>query len=409
MHLHEKHTTRFLTQPTGHQTLVTAIDCLHRPHDGGALCRTTSIPSAKLRACNCVTTDWGSDMGRKSRTKRERREHGSGMVAAAAKGRSLAGLVALVEAASVSPTANHRVPSLTLIFDAALKRVRPGSALVDAAMLPALVDAAHKEQPAISNLEDMIPPDAREAAVVRWGNEIFRLLPSSLEHPVAIFEFLDLLADVIDGVLVPARGYGLSDVVELVLRRVDHAASALSPVWPAGERPDLDDPATITDAELQAAAGLGTFNDLLDACSDPIRARAALEAHSRVAKRLRFDPSSPISSFGDVVAVKQGPGAFLPLPAALLMEALPAAAASLADQALRIDAGVANSWRQQAGEKLGRLLAGSGHPLEPLTTPTGRHLYFAAYEPNAVLVVDLVTAIDNKHLEGAWGIAAKRS
>ena len=142
-------------------------------------------------------------MGRKSRTKRERREHGSGMVAAAAKGRSLAGLVALVEAAAVSPTANHRVPSLALIFDAALKRVRPGPALVDAAMLPALVDAAHKEQPAISSLEDMIPPDAREAAVVRWGDEIYRLLPSSLEHPVAIFEFLDLLAGTIDSVLLP--------------------------------------------------------------------------------------------------------------------------------------------------------------------------------------------------------------
>ena len=63
-------------------------------------------------------------MGRKSRTKRERREHGSGTVAVAAKGRSLAGLLALVEAAAVSPTANHRVPSRALIFDAALKRVR---------------------------------------------------------------------------------------------------------------------------------------------------------------------------------------------------------------------------------------------------------------------------------------------
>ena len=340
-------------------------------------------------------------MGRKSRTKRERREHGSGMVGAAAKGRSLAGLVALVEAAAVSPTANHRVPSLALIFDAALKRVRPGSALVDAAMLPALVDAAHKEQPAISSLEDMIPPDAREAAVVRWGDEIFRLLPSSLEHPVAVFEFLDVLAGAIDSVLVPARGYGLFDVVELVLRRIDDVASVLSPAWPAGERPNLDGPATITDAELQAAAGLGTFNDLLGSCSDPVRARAALEAHSRVAKRLRFDLSSPVSSFGDVVAVKQGAGAFLPLPAALLMEALPAVASSLADQTARLDADVANSWRQQAGEKLGRLLVGSGHPLERLTTPTGRHLHFAAYEPNQVLLVDLVTTINSTQLGDA--------
>lgn len=342
-------------------------------------------------------------MGRQSRAKRERREHGSGMVAAAAKGCSLAGLLAMVEAAAVSPTANHRVPSLTLIFDAVLKRVRPGPALVEAAMLPALVDAAHKEQPAISSLEDMIPPDPREAPVVRWGNEIHRLLPSTLEHPVTIFEFLNLLAGTIDSVLVRDRGYGLSDVVELVLRRVDRVASALCPVWPAGERPDLDDPATITDAELQAAAGLGTFNDLLDSCSDPVRARAALEAHSRAAKRLRCDLASPISSFGDVVAVKQGAGGFLPLPAALLMEALPAAASSLADQAVRLDAEVANSWKQQAGQKLGHLLAGSGHPLEPLTTPAGWRIYFAAYEPTQVLLVDLVTTINKTHLGDALG------
>ena len=342
-------------------------------------------------------------MGRKSRTKRERREHGSGIVGAAAKGRSQAGLLALVEAAAVSPMSNHRVPSLALIFDAVLKRVRPGSALVDPAMLPVLLDAAHQEQPAIANIEDMTPPDAREAAVVRWGDEIYRLLPSSLDHPVAIIEFLDLLAGTIDSVLVPARGYGLFDVVELVLRRVDRVAATLSPVWPAGERPDLDDPATITDAELQAAAGLGTFDGLLNSCSDPARARAALEAHSRAAKRLRCDLASPISSFGDVVAVKRGAGAFLPLPAALLMEALLAAASSLADQAVRLDAEVANSWKQQAGQKLGHLLAGSGHPLEPLTTPAGARIYFVKYEPTQVLLVDLVTTINNTHLGDALG------
>lgn len=350
-------------------------------------------------------------MGRKSRTKRERREHGSGVVAAAAKGRSQAGLLALVEAAAVSPMSNHRVPSLALIFEAVLKRVRSGSALVDPTILPVLLDSAHKEQPAISSLEDTIPPDAREAAVVRWGDEIYRLLPSSLDHPVAIFEFLDLLAGTIDRVLLQARGYGLFDVVELVLRRVDRVASALSPVWPAGKRRGLDDPASITDAELQAAAGLGTFDDLLDSCSDPVRARAALEAHSQAAKRLQCDLSSPISFFGevpisffgDVVAVKQGAGAFLPLPAALLMEALPAVASSLADQAVRLDAEVANSWKQQAGQKLGHLLVGSGHPLEPLTTAAGWRLYFAAYELTEVLLVDLVTTMNHTHLGEALG------
>lgn len=53
--------------------------------------------------------------------------------------------------------------SLALIFGAVLKCVHPGSILVDPAMLSALVDTAHQEQPAISSLEDMIPSDAHEA------------------------------------------------------------------------------------------------------------------------------------------------------------------------------------------------------------------------------------------------------
>ena len=94
-------------------------------------------------------------MGRKSRIKRERREHGSGMIAVAAKGHSRDGLIALVEAAAASPAANHRLPSLALIFEAVLQRARPGSRMATPAMVPALVDAAHEEQPAIAHLEDM--------------------------------------------------------------------------------------------------------------------------------------------------------------------------------------------------------------------------------------------------------------
>ena len=91
----------------------------------------------------------------------------------------------------------------------------------------------------LSPFEDFIPYDAREAVRVRWGSEIFRLLPGGLDRPVAVIDYLELLAEAIDPVLVPEIGYGLDDVVEIVLRRVDHVAAALSPAWSETERSDL--------------------------------------------------------------------------------------------------------------------------------------------------------------------------
>ena len=94
-------------------------------------------------------------MGRKSREKQERRERGVGAVAAVAHGRSRASLLALLEAASVSPNASQYLPSLAVVFESlANGRTRVGDKPADASLLQPLIGAAHEECPAVGAEED---------------------------------------------------------------------------------------------------------------------------------------------------------------------------------------------------------------------------------------------------------------
>ena len=343
-------------------------------------------------------------MGRKSRAKRERREHGSGRVAFLAKGRLQAELVALVEAAAASPTANHCIPSLAHVLDSVLKRTPHGTRAVTADLLPALVDAAHAERADLSRAEDFIPYDAREAVRVRWGSELFRLLPGVLERPVAIIDHLELLTQAIDHVLIPEIGYGLDDIVELVLRRVDHVASVLSPSWPTEDRAELGEQPRILPGELDAARTLGPLGEQVRACRRPDRVELALAAHSTSPERLPCFPCDTVSSFSDTIAVRQGAEVYLPLPAAFLMESLDAVAVSLASRASRIDDRVRQSWRQVVGMRLAALLKGSGHQIYgPLRTESGSRIHSAiTYGPRQILIIDLVADLTGESLAAAF-------
>ena len=120
-------------------------------------------------------------MGRKSREKRERRENGSGPIALAAKGTDLLDLVALLEAASVSPTASHKIPSLKLVFESVMKRTRTGTRSASPEILPKLISAAHVEDRQLYTQEDWIPYDIRAEVMVRWRSDLHRLVPGSLD------------------------------------------------------------------------------------------------------------------------------------------------------------------------------------------------------------------------------------
>ena len=152
-------------------------------------------------------------MGRKSRAKRERREHGIGPVARVAHGRSRASLLALLEAASVSPNASQYLPSLSVIYESlANRRIRMGERHADPALLRPLFRAANQECPSVAAEEDCLPHDPRFDVRVEWSGEMFRMVAGALERPTSVVEMLRRLAATVDPVLKEHARYGLADI-----------------------------------------------------------------------------------------------------------------------------------------------------------------------------------------------------
>lgn len=96
-------------------------------------------------------------MGRKSREKRERRGRGKSPLERALRDLSPAALLPLLEAASVSPTASHRGPSLATLFHRMVQRPSAGRRPAAASGLPVLVEAVSADNGAIAALEGFQP------------------------------------------------------------------------------------------------------------------------------------------------------------------------------------------------------------------------------------------------------------
>src|SRR5664280_245259 len=269
------------------------------------------------------------ELGKSSRRKRERRDGLSNQATGLVAGLASSSLIPLLEAASVSPTAAHRGPSIAVLFDALAKRRQGGDRSAGANVLPELIARVSRVQPSIGTLEDFRPYDARPEVLVRWGSNLFRLLPGSLERPVAMVNQHILLASVIDRVLVPLLGFGLLDAGELVLRRLDHVARTLVPRWPNGPASEVGDDPHISQAEVDAAAGLSSLDEMLRECVNPDRAAAAVARYTVAAKDLQCDPSHPVSTFRTAIATRIH-GLTVPMPAGFLLESLLAIGAELA-------------------------------------------------------------------------------
>ncbi len=322
-----------------------------------------------------------------------------GPVARVAKGVSMDSLLALLEAASASPTACHRLASLALVFDSVVKRTKTGSSEAAPDLLPKLVEAAHREHRKIRRLEDFIPHDARMEVAVRWDGGMYRLLPGSLDQPVGMVGNLRMLADVVDPVLVEHVEFGLADVVELVLRRVDHVASALAPTWSTRQE-TVGTPPHISDRELAAAETLLDISDQVAKCRNPDQAQVALEILSVSPEEMMFNPSGVAPGFGSILGVRRSPDKIVPLPAGILVDCLSEIGGRLAEIACGFDPDVERRWKHKMERGVGYLLAGSGHPLAgPVETPDGRNLHYVIrYSERQVVAVDVVANLQQSAL-----------
>ena len=347
-------------------------------------------------------------MGRKSRAKRERREQGLGPVARVAHGRSRASLLALLDAASVLPNASQYLPSLSVIYETVVSRRMPmGERRAGPALLHPLVRAAHRECPSVAVEEDYLPHDPRFEVRVEWCGEMFRMVAGTLERPTAVIEMMRRLAVTVDPVLHEYAGYGLTDIVGLVLRRVDAVVGVLGPTWPWELEQELGSAPKLRPEELAASARLPVLEGQIAECGDPERARAALEAHSVPAKSLRREAMSPVATFGSTIAVRDGRG-FTPLPAGLMVEALNAVAGEFVAKSLVVDASLDAKWQQAVWRFVGYMFVGAGNDvIGPLRDKQHPYLHSVIrYNDSQYLAVSVAARLDHTALDGTIAAAA---
>lgn len=270
-------------------------------------------------------------------------------------------LLPILDAASVSPSASHRLPSLSALFEALMKRSHDGAQSISAAELQTFVAWVREVDPAIASAEDCVPMDLRLEVEVPWFGELLAIAPGGLERPVAMVDLYRLLAEAIDPVVVPRVGFGLHDVGEVILRRVDEVVRAARAVWQIEQLPDVGDPATVSASEVAAVAALATLSDVAQRCSNPGRAQAAIEALCVPPSVLSAngDFINAAATFGVVLGVNRG-GQQVPLPAGALIEAFLAVGAELAALALNLDPRVTDRFWVSVSNRIGLGFQGAG-------------------------------------------------
>ena len=254
-----------------------------------------------------------------------------------------------------------------------------------------------------------MPHDPRFDVRVEWSGEIFRMVAGTLERPTSDVETLRRLAATVDPVLGEHARYGLTDLVELILRRVDAVAGVLSPTWPSDVEQELRSPPHLRPEELAAATRVPPLEDQIAQCSDPERARAARQAHSVPAKSLHRDAMSPVATFGSTIAIRHGQRGFTPLPAGLIVEALNALAGELAAKSLELDQSVDERWQQAAWQFVGTMFVGAGNDvIGPLRDEGHAHLHSVLrYNDSQHLAVSVAAGLDHLALHETIGAAAR--
>ena len=339
-------------------------------------------------------------MRRKSPQKRERRERGGGSLTKLLQDFSASSLFALIDAASLSPTAAHRGPSIATLYHTALRRPNEGARTAGASDLPPLVAAVRSANPAVTTLEDFQPYEVRSEVLVRWGPDLFRVVPGSLERPTGMINQHERLAASIDGLLVSELGFGIRDVGEIILRRLHEVVNRLAPYWPDGPAGSVGSDPLVSQAEVAAAGSFPSLVDVVEDCTHVDRARAAAAHFVVPASKLSFDLSHPVATFGPTIAAKLGNDP-LWLPSGMLIESLPAVGAQLAaiaasksDRANEVFAGM-------AGDHLGRLLQGSGHQITgPVRVGSGIPIHsLVTFNDRQILALDVAAGLTPRAIQ----------
>ena len=336
-----------------------------------------------------------------------------GSLLRAVKPLSARSLVAALEAASVSPTECHRISALMSVFASVVNNKDPGHKPVHPEDYTQLMAMSEQQGERLDVYDAQSPYPTQPAVLVGWGGSTFRFLPSATHRAATQIEVLERLCSVLDPVLVDALGYGLGDVVELTLRRIDHVVSTAATAW--GGEPQTG--VLISTGEIEAAASLSCLSVQAEECFYPDRAKLALEEFTAPPEVLSdlsnlWEISGPAISVWAHTDTADGR---VPLPAGSLMKPLRDIAELLAGKATTINPNISAALDFELGKVVFEEMRQAGHSMRGVVSVGSEIAYLVAeYEDHhGVILVDVVAALGHRNpaermergVEGMYALA----
>ena len=335
-------------------------------------------------------------MGKGSRKRAERRKRLEGDVLRQTLDQLEPGsVIDLLGTALCSPSASHQSPAIALALSIALESKKQRGRKATPQDLAEVVAAAHQVEPALPHLTDVIPLDPRAEVGVRWRCGVYCIIPGAVERPVATVAKAGLVASVIDSTLVSSLGFGLGDVVEVLLRHADAARAALAPHWTTDQAARPADPPEISREELAAYAELPGLENVIGACAAPARARAAVEFLTSTARAIAIDPGATDSVTGSAGRVRTRWSETITLSPALFPEIIDRSTAELSRRALLVDPELESEFAAAAAEYVFNGLQRLDLRIAPQpAVGRGRHIHsLLQFGENTFLALEVLTSL----------------
>lgn len=247
---------------------------------------------------------------------------------------SQSSLLDLLTAAACSPGALHRYSSVGYTIKDVIHLRPTGTTRIPEEKLQELLDDTLTRKPQLRSLEDYIPLNPATCVKVRVRGRRYRLHPAGLERPVIAVARTLRVAYAVDATLLKLEGFGVEDLLELVLRYVDRFIEVCSPFWPEQVAEDLDASPNVRAAEVEAIRDVPSLEAIAEECMYPERALRALKWGTVERRQINFEPDGD-TILGMPLAVRLSAGVIWPMPPSFLMESLFASAQNLAQRALR--------------------------------------------------------------------------
>ena len=207
----------------------------------------------------------------------------------------------LLAAAGASPAVRHKWVRVGHLIELASKTTGLSGKPADPHVLHDLLDRAAESIGNIYMYEDYLPEDPRDNVRIRISDYTLRIGPGDIERPVADIDRALMVSKAIDPLLIDRIGFGVRDLLDVVLGYQDAAIATVAESWPEGDI-DLDADTVVTNEEIEAAErllSLGTPAHLLR--SD--RHRLALNWITCNSAALSYDPGSQQSPVGRFLRV----------------------------------------------------------------------------------------------------------